>query len=183
MYKKLDETISDTFVKPEKGLYTELFVIENLGLGKKAGNYLKEKYSPKERFKMMRKEYNLAQNNIVKPLALEELNGQKTYVLEKIDGDMLMNSLYKIKGNTKLFYSIKQQLEDTVEILHRNGYVHGDLVSGNNIMLTKEGKIKLIDSLYIPKDFEYKNIFIDLDNEAINSVINLMYGKVGKFIR
>jgi RIO-like serine/threonine protein kinase fused to N-terminal HTH domain len=94
-----------------------------------------------------------------------------------------MNSLYKIKGNTKLFYSIKQQLEDTVEILHRNGYVHGDLVSGNNIMLTKEGKIKLIDSLYIPKDFEYKNIFIDLDNEAINSVINLMYGKVGKFIR
>jgi hypothetical protein len=83
MYKKLDETISDTFVKPEKGLYTELFVIENLGLGKKAGNYLKEKYSPKERFKMMRKEYNLAQNNIVKPLALEELNGQKNLCSRK----------------------------------------------------------------------------------------------------
>ena len=74
-------------------------------------------------------------------------------------------------------YSIKEQLEYTVEALHSNGYVHGDLVGGNNIMLTKEGKIKLIDQLYIPKDFKYKNLFVDLDNEAVKSVINLIYKK------
>ena len=138
MYKKLEEALSDVFVKPETGLDTELFVIEQLGLDKKAGNYLKAKYSPKERFKMMKREYNLAPDNIVKPLALEEVDGKKAYVLEKIDGDMLMNSLYKIRGSDeKFFYSVKQQLEDTVETLHGNGYIHGDLLGGNNIMLTK----------------------------------------------
>lgn len=180
MNKRLDETISDVFIKPETGLVTELFVIEQLGLDKKAGNYLKAKYSPKDRFKMMRREYNLAPDNIVKPIALEESEGKKLYVLERIDGDLLINSLYKLRGNSKLLYSIKEQLEDTIETLHSNGYVHGDLVSGNNIMLTKEEKIKLIDPLYIPKDFKYKNAFIDLDNEALRSVMNLMYGKIGK---
>ena len=61
------------------------------------------------------------------------------------------------------------------ETLHGNGYIHGDLLGGNNIMLTKEGKIKLIDSLYIPKDFKYKDVFINLDNKAVKSVINFMY--------
>ena len=145
MNKKLDEALSDTFVKYEPGLSTELFVIGELGLDKKAGNYLKARYSPKDRLKIMKKEYNLAPDNMVRPIALEEVDGKKTYVLERIDGDMLMNSLYKLRGNSKLLYSIKEQLEDTVETLHSNGYVHGDLVGGNNIMLTKSGKIKLID--------------------------------------
>lgn len=180
MNKRLDDRISDVFIKPEKGLDTELFAIEELGLNKKAGNYLKAKYSPKDRFKMMRREYNLAPDNIVKPIALEEIKGQKVYVLERIEGDLLINSLYKLRGNSKLLYSIKGQLEDTLEALHSNGYVHGDLVRGNNIMLTKDGKIKLIDSLYIPKGFKYKNAFVDLDNEALKSVMNIMYGKIGK---
>jgi serine/threonine protein kinase len=180
MNKKLDESISDVFVKPETGLDTEMFVVDELHLGKNAERDLKSRYSPKERFRMMRREYSLASENVVKPIALEEIEGKKAYVLERIDGDMLMNSLYKLRGNSKLLYSIKQQLEDTVETLHSNGYVHGDLVGGNNIMLTKEGKIKLIDPLYIPKNFEYKEVFIDLDNKAVKSVVNLMYGKVGK---
>ncbi|MCL4397118.1 protein kinase [Candidatus Parvarchaeota archaeon] len=178
MNKRLDEALSDVFVKPENGLDTELFVIEQLELADRAGNYLKAKYSPKERFKLMKKEYKLAPDNIVKPIAMEEVDGQKTYVLERIDGGMLMNYLYKLRGNNKLLYSIKQQLEDTVETLHKNGYVHGDLVGGNNIMLTKEMKVKLIDSLYIPKKFEYREAFVDLDNRAVKSVINLMYGKI-----
>ncbi len=180
MYKKLDETISDVFVKPEIGLDTEFFIVEEMGLGKKAENYLKSKYSQKERFKMMKREYNLAPNNIVKPIALEEVNGKKVYVLERIDGDMLMGSLYKIRGNNELFYSIKDQLKDTIKRLHSNGYVHGDLVGGNNIMLTNKGEIKLIDQLYIPKNFEYKDVFIDLDNKAVKSVINYMYREFKK---
>ena len=102
MNKRLDEAVSDIFVKPEKGLDTELFVIENLGLDKKAGNYLKAKYTPKDRFKMMKREYNLAPDNIVKPLALEKIDGKKAYVLENIDGEMLVNSLYRVRGNSKL---------------------------------------------------------------------------------
>jgi serine/threonine protein kinase len=177
MNKKLDDSLSDVFVKPETGLYTELFLIEELGLGKKAGNYLKAKYSPNERFKMMKREYNTAPENIVKPIALKELDGEKVYILEKITGNMFMDSLYKVRENKQLLYSIKQQLESTVEKLHSNGYVHGDLMGANNIMLTKDGKIKLIDSLYIPKNFEYKKAFIELDNNAVKSVINTMYTK------
>ena len=182
MNKRLDEALSDTFVKYEPGLGTELFVIEELGLDKRVGNYLRARYSPKDRFKIMKREYNLAPDNIVRPIALQEIDGKKTYVLERINGDMLMNSLYKLRGNSKLLYSIKQQLEDTVQTLHNNGYVHGDLVGGNNIMLTKDGKIKLIDQLYIPKNFEYIDAFIKLDNQAVKSVVNLMYGKAGKSV-
>ena len=175
MNKKLDDSLSEYFIKPEKGLSTEHFIIENIGLNKKVGNYLQAGYNPKKRFKLMKKEYNIAPENIVKPIELKEIDGEKMYVLERINGNMFIDSLYKVRNNKPFLYSIKQQLEETIEKLHKNGYVHGDLVNGNNIMLTKEGKIKLIDFLYIPKDFEYKEAFIAIDNEAVKSVINLMY--------
>ena len=177
MNKRLDEYLSDVFVKPEAGLDTELFVIGELDLGRNAEKRLKAKYTPNEKFKLMRREYNIAPENIVKPIALRKVNGKDSYILERVNGDMFIDSLYRVRKNEQLLCSIRQQLKETVEKLHSNGYVHGDLRGANNIMLTKEGKIKLIDPLYIPKNFEYKEAFIELDNNAVKSVINLMYTK------
>ncbi len=176
MDKRLEDTFNDTFIKYSNGLETELFVLGELGLDN-AGKELKSGYTLKNRLKLMKREYNLVPDNIVKPLAVSKDGNNEIYILERIDGSMLMDSLYKFRRDKELYNDVKEQLLNTVEKLHSNGYVHGDLVGGNNIMLTKEGQVKLIDSLYIPKNFTYKDIFIKLDNESVNSVIDMIKQK------
>ena len=177
MNKKLEESL-DTFGKVESGLDTEFFVIDMLKLGEEAKKELRSNYSAKERFKLMKKEYNLSPDTIVKPISMQKIDGKKTYILERIDGEMLISSLYKLRKNKDLLYDLKDQLIYTIEKLHSNGYVHGDLNGGNNIMLSKNGKIKLIDQLYIPKNFSYLDVFTELDNEALNKIINIMYSRI-----
>ena len=178
MARKLDDKLSNVFIKQDTGLYTELFIIGELGLKGDAGKNLSFGYTPKERFKLMKKEYNLAPDNIVKPLAFERSDGKSYLIFERIDGDMLVSSLYRLKKDRLLCKNVKEQILNVVEKLHSNGYVHGDLVGGNNIMLTKDGTIKLIDQLYVPKKFRYGESFVKLDDLSVKSVINLINLKV-----
>ena len=178
MNRRLDNALAEVFIKSETGLDTELFVINMLGLGKYAGRGLVSSYTPREKFKLMKRQYNLIPEHIVQPIGLKEIDGKKAYVLERINGGMFIDSLYKFRRDKSLLYNVKQQLEDTVEKLHANGYVHGDLTGGNNIMLTKNGDVKLIDQLYVPRNFEHKEAFVKLDNKVVKSVVNLMYGRL-----
>lgn len=174
MSSRLDDELSQVFIKPAGSLETEFFVLGQLGLGNDSKRELKSGYSPKDMFKLMKREYNLAPDNIVRPIALQEYDGSKVYVMERINGDMLSQSLYRLRKDRRLYTDIEKQLIDVTEKLHSNGYVHGDLTGGNNIMLTKEGQVKLIDPLYLPRNFKYIDAFIKSDNDAVRFVTNMM---------
>ncbi len=176
MNKKLDETLSEVFVKPEKGLDTELFVFDQLGIPEEEQKKVIKSYNPKERFKMMKKEYNLAKETIAKPLRLGETKDGKAYFFEYVNGDNITMCTYKLRVDRNLAYKVFNQLKETVNALHDKGYVHGDLVGGNNIMLTYDNNVKLIDFLYIPKDFAYKDLFVKLDNDAVDALSKYILG-------
>lgn len=181
MNSRLDDTLSQVFIKPVESLETEFFVLDQLGLGNKSKMELKSSYSPKDMFRLMKKEYNLSPDNIVKPIAMREYKDSKVYIIERIEGDMLSNSMYKLRKDRKLYVSVEKQLVDVVEKLHSHGYVHGDLIRGNNIMLTNDGKVKLIDPLYIPKNFKYVDAFIQLDNDAVKYARNMIRTNLYEF--
>jgi RIO-like serine/threonine protein kinase len=173
---KLDKISErEVFLKPESGLETELFVFSCIGLPEDAKRQIMHSYSPKERVKLMRDMYKISPETIAKPLGL--IKRDKIYAFEYINGENITTQAYKLRNDKPLMYSVIGQLRETIKKLHDNGYVHGDLVGGNNIMLTYDNKIKLIDPLYIPKEFNYKQAFIELDNEAVEKLSNYLLGE------
>lgn len=83
-------------------------------------------------------------------------DGQPYLVMDLIDG-MGLNFLIEtrspqLEGNR---ISILSQIADALEYLHRIGYIHRD-VCPRNIMVTKEGQVKLIDfGLTVPNRPEF----------------------------
>jgi serine/threonine protein kinase len=168
---------NNLFLKPEDGLQTELFVFEQHGIPDTAQRDIKREYTPEKKVKLMKKMYNLSPENIVKPMGLVNTERGKIHAFELVHGDNITMYAYKLRKNRELAYNVIDQLKSTVKKLHDNGYVHGDLVGGNNIMLTHDNKVKLIDPLYIPKDFKYKQLFVDLDNEEVDKLSGYLLGE------
>ena len=68
----------------------------------------------------------------------------KMIAMEYIDGSLLPQLETAQHNAVSTTGSLAQQLKDAVNVLHEGGYVYGDL-RGQNIMVTNEGKVKLID--------------------------------------
>ncbi len=169
MKSRIEEVLSndDSFFKEEDGLNTEFFVFDRLYLPGDAKKIIKRKYSLNEKFKLMKRIYNAAPESVVRPLQISELDGKKGYLLEYVKGGDIINQFYRFKNNDKLRRYVINQLDEAVSKIHEKGYVHGDLVGGNNIMLTYDGEIKLIDPLFIPNNFKYKYELSKLDNLSL----------------
>jgi serine/threonine protein kinase len=165
------------FFKAEDGLKTELSLLSELILPEDSKKELLRGYTPKNRFKLSKKLYNIAPDTITRPVSLYTNNGKKGYLFDYVEGNDLVYMLYqnKFRNNKSLGKLIFEELSETVERIHDKGYVHGDLVGGNNIMVGNTGDIKLIDFLYIPKNYSYKERFIELDDESIDDIKKRIY--------
>ncbi|MGI9531566.1 adenylate/guanylate cyclase domain-containing protein [Lutimonas sp.] len=65
-------------------------------------------------------------------------------VLEYIEGQELKESIFKKEISIEDVLDISIQLADILHYIHQNGVIHKD-INPANIMLTEDGKIKLID--------------------------------------
>ncbi|MCP4651464.1 MAG: protein kinase, partial [PVC group bacterium] len=71
-------------------------------------------------------------------------NGNKYITMEFVDGENLKYILKKRKLDFQEIYKILIQVAQTLNFLHSHLYVHRDIKS-ENIMITKDGNVKLID--------------------------------------
>ena len=71
-------------------------------------------------------------------------------VMDWIEGDTLIKYVKKNYRNAMVMRRLAKAFRDMVDYLNRNGMAHGDL-SGNNIMVTPQGRLYLIDydSFYV----------------------------------
>ena len=79
---------------------------------------------------------------VVKVWELSEFNGQLYISFEYVSGDDLRSAAVSLNFNQKADLAI--QLAEGLKSAHTRGLIHGDL-KPENIKVTKEGKIKIID--------------------------------------
>ena len=99
----------------------------------------------KERFKIeARASAALSHPNIATIYAIEECDGQTFIVMEYIDGQELKEKIKSGPISLTDIMSIAYQIAEGLEASHKAGVIHRDIKS-QNIMLTKDGKVKIMD--------------------------------------
>lgn len=82
--------------------------------------------------------------NIASIYGLEESDGLSALVLELIDGETLAARLQREKLPLAEGLEICRQIAEALEVAHAKGVIHRDLKPGN-VMLTADGKVKVLD--------------------------------------
>jgi serine/threonine-protein kinase len=82
--------------------------------------------------------------NIAQIYGLEESDKTRCIVMELVEGETLQERLKRGPIPVDEALPIAKQMAEALEIAHRRGIVHRDLKPGN-IMLTKDGRIKVLD--------------------------------------
>jgi len=74
-------------------------------------------------------------------------------VMEYIEGDTLA-AKQKSGIDEGMSETVRSEIQQALKLLHDNGLVFGDL-RRPNIMITKDGKVKLIDFNYPPQEIHW----------------------------
>ncbi|MFC2085270.1 protein kinase [Bacteroidota bacterium] len=82
--------------------------------------------------------------NIAHIYAIEESNDEMFIVMEYIDGQELKEMISRDKVDIEESIKIAVQIAEGLETAHNKGVVHRDIKS-SNIMITKDGKVKIMD--------------------------------------
>ena len=108
-------------------------------------HYIAINSEERERFKVEAKAAAaLNHPNIATIYAIEELKDQIFIVMEYIDGIELKEKIKSGQIPTNDSVNIAIQIAEGLETAHKKGIVHRDIKS-SNIMITKNGKIKIMD--------------------------------------
>lgn len=125
----------------------------------------KEKFI--EEAKRLAKFYTLAGIVLVKDFFLE--NGTAYIVMEYVEGETLKQYLQRTGGrvSANLLFELMKPLMESLMVIHKAGLIHRD-ISPDNIMLTKDGKVKLLD-------FGAARDFFDSGNRSISVMLKPGY--------
>jgi predicted ATPase/serine phosphatase RsbU (regulator of sigma subunit) len=119
---------------------------------------LRSENPPFSQLQHITNEFEIGADNIEgvrKILELTKVDNKPALVLELVDGSSIKKNLSKFSTNIDYTLEIGVKIADALNNLHDNGIIHKDLNS-NNILITNENKIKIID-LGISSKYDSKN--------------------------
>jgi len=135
-----------------KEYYPSGFVTRENSYGNTVTPYAGEKnaffQNGKEKFideaKRLAKFYSLEGIVLVKDFFLE--NATAYIVMEYVEGETLKQYLQRSGGRVQasFLFELMKPLMESLMVIHKAGLIHRD-ISPDNIMLTKDGKVKLLD--------------------------------------
>lgn len=82
--------------------------------------------------------------NIVTIHAIEEVDGLKLLVMERVRGRTLAELLPEGGFDSETFFDLAVPLADALSAAHERGITHRDLKPGN-VMVTDDGRVKIVD--------------------------------------
>lgn len=111
--------------------------------------------------------YNIDPEHIVRPLGLKYGNDGKVigYEMENLDGIALTDYM----ENHEFTNELRNEIEETINKLHSNGYAHGDLNPDNIIILNNGTNFKIIDPVGFKLYFENFEAAKQLDFDRLVS--------------
>jgi serine/threonine protein kinase len=130
-----------------------VFLAHDLTLNKKVAikTLLPRMLSDLKSIEQLRKEVRISQElrheNICATYDLHESKSQPFMVMEYVEGETLVNYLFRLPGHRcdeKTFHKLADQILEAMDYAHRRGVIHRDLKSAN-IMVTAAGEIRIMD--------------------------------------
>lgn len=82
--------------------------------------------------------------NICRVYGVEEIGGRGLIVMEFVEGQTLSSAIKKGRIDESSILPVASQIAEALAAAHSSGIIHCDVKPGN-IILTKEGKIKVLD--------------------------------------
>ncbi len=141
-----------------------------------SGSFHDDKWARKQFLKEAQASAMLDHRYICAVHGIEQSGGHDFIVMQYIDGCTLAESLRQIQNDIHQIQSIALQIIEAVAFAHSHGVIHRDLKPGN-IMLTKEGRIKVLD-FGLAKIVQQKNFGAGMEQTSQVSQTGIIRGTV-----